>query len=115
MYKDDAFIRARERALKDGIVAVYDSIKDRYITNSKSDPGTTHKVLVKGTNYLCDCTGFFRFGMCKHIAATFEEQLRLRRLMICPNCGAVLQCYPHMDIPTYEFHVIEKRCINTNG
>lgn len=109
MYRSEAYKRALERVYKDGIVAVYDANKDAYFTNSASDPSSIHKILVRGTQYICDCTGFWRTGCCKHVAAVFETQKVLKHIWICPNCRTVIPCKPTMDIATYELHM-EGKC-----
>lgn len=104
----DAFLRAAQRAENDNIVAIFDEKKGVWITNSKTDAKSFHKVIVR-PHYLCDCTGFLRTGMCKHVAATFNEQRKQQHIWICPNCGNVVYSRPAIPVQEYEFH-IESKC-----
>lgn len=106
MYKGDAYQRALQRVYKDNIVALYDKEKDCYFTNSKSEPGSFHKVLVHNTQYICDCTGFWRTGLCKHIVAVYLLQKKLNHIFECEKCG---QTYSVRNIPLsveiYDLHM----------
>lgn len=95
----EQFVKAYERAINDGIVC---EKLDRYwIVTSASEPGRVHKVYLK-PNTLCDCTGYWRYKCCKHLALVITTSIERGEAWVCYNCGEVLLTPLTSDI--YAFH-----------
>jgi hypothetical protein len=99
MHLQDVHYRAFERAIKDKIVASKQG--EDWYTNSKSGDGF-HKVISRPAGYLCNCTGFIRWGMCKHIAAVMMQQLIEKEAIICELCGEFMLWQKPILVSEYE-------------
>lgn len=101
MFLTDTELKAWNRAILEKIIAIYNKDKNEWLTNSASSSGF-HRIRTIHGKEMCDCTGFSRWGMCKHIASVHLEMLENGMAEFCPECNEFLTNRTPITVEEFE-------------